>query len=57
MSACSISSRFSNGALGWLVSFNDPDGLQLKIYSDDAHGLSREQLASVATPVDGANQT
>lgn len=39
------------------MSFNDPDGLQLKIYSDDAHGLSREQLASVATPVDGANQT
>jgi catechol 2,3-dioxygenase-like lactoylglutathione lyase family enzyme len=42
------------GALGWLVWFDDPDGLQLKIYSEDAHGLSREELASVARPVDGA---
>ena len=45
------------GALGWLLSFDDPDGLQLKIYSDDSHGMSREQLASVARPVQGAATT
>lgn len=45
------------GALGWLLSFDDPDGLQLKIYSDDAHGISREELASVARPVEGAATT
>lgn len=44
------------GALGWLLSFDDPDGLQLKIYSDDSHGMSREQLASVARPVQGADK-
>ncbi len=45
------------GALGWLLWFDDPDGLQLKIYSDDSHGLPREQLASVARPVEGATTT
>ena len=41
------------GALGWLLWFDDPDGLQLKIYSEDSHGLSRDQLASAARPVEG----
>lgn len=45
------------GALGWLISFDDPDGLQLKIYSNDSHGMSREQLASVARPVNGPATT
>ncbi|HEX9259816.1 MAG TPA: VOC family protein [Acidimicrobiales bacterium] len=40
------------GALGWLLWFDDPDGLQLKIYSDDSHGLSRDQMTSVARPVE-----
>ena len=44
------------GALGWLLSFDDPDGLQLKIYSEDSHGMSREQLASLARPVQSPPQ-
>ena len=44
-------------ALGWLLSFDDPDGLQLKIYSEDSHGLPRDQLASAARPVDASTLT
>lgn len=27
------------GALGWLLSFDDPDSLQLKLYTNEPHGL------------------
>ena len=40
------------GAEGYLLSFEDPDGLQLKIYSEDSHNLSSDQLPSAARPVD-----
>lgn len=29
------------GALGWLFTFDDPDGLQLKLYTADPHGVDR----------------
>lgn len=29
------------GAVGWLFSFDDPDGIQLKLYTRELHGLRR----------------
>lgn len=36
------------GALGWLIGFHDPDGLQLKLYTHEVHGLERKNRRRVA---------
>jgi catechol 2,3-dioxygenase-like lactoylglutathione lyase family enzyme len=41
------------GALGWLLSFDDPDGLTLKIYADDSHGERTSAARPVAPPPPG----
>ena len=34
-------SPVTEGALGWLIVFDDPDGIQLKLYTQDVHGFER----------------
>lgn len=34
------------GAIGWLLSFADPDGLQLKLYTSEQHGSPRKSRQS-----------
>jgi len=31
------------GAVGWLLSFKDPDGIELRLYSADRHGGTRSE--------------
>ena len=36
------------GATGWLFAFNDPDGLQLKLYTAEEHGEERPGRRRIA---------
>jgi catechol 2,3-dioxygenase-like lactoylglutathione lyase family enzyme len=41
-------SPVTTGALGWLVAFSDPDGIQLKLYTEELHRLPPESRKSKA---------
>jgi hypothetical protein len=39
-----------NASIGWIVSFHDPDGTEIKLYSFAAHGIDYSALAGHARP-------
>ncbi|TDV46849.1 VOC family protein [Actinophytocola oryzae] len=39
-----------NASIGWIVSFHDPDGTEIRLYSFAAHGLDTSGLAGHARP-------
>jgi catechol 2,3-dioxygenase-like lactoylglutathione lyase family enzyme len=39
-----------NASIGWIVSFHDPDGTEIKLYSFAAHGIDYSAVAGHARP-------
>lgn len=38
-------------SIGWIVSFRDPDGIDIRLYSFAAHGVDHSMLAGHARPI------